>query len=432
MRKMLSSGTGKQGVHRQIWRAAFVLTLLLTLLTACSARQEEEALPTLAPVAGVPSLTPSATSLPTLTPSSTWTPRPTNTPYVTPTFVNTAVPPEIQTRQAAEGGLISNIISGGSGATGAFPTVTPVVPRSTQTAVAATATAVISATQIAATATQIAATTTSIAISATPFPNNWRASFYNNRDLSGEPVLVRSDANIAFNWFGGSPGPGVNSDNFSARWERNVSLGGATYLFYAASDDGIRVFLNDNLIINAWGPTQNRVVYARVAVPAGEHRLRVEYFEAEGDAYVYFDWQLATENSWVGEYYNNPALLGPPVFVRQDTNLNFNWGTSGPNGLPSDNFSIRWTRNINFSPGTKEFLLNVDDGAKVYINSTLFIDRWGPYDGSQTFRRDTQLSGPQWIRVEYREITGNALIDFRIRAVTPTPTPTRETRVPLP
>lgn len=421
MGELQISCNGKRAGLLRGWLTLFVLLLLSVGLTGCR-QVTEEILPTLAAVANVPTLTPSNTPQPTALATATWTPRATRTPYITPTFVNTAVPPEIQTRQFVSGGLIPGVPSGGSGA---FPTVTQVVPRSTQTAVAATSTAVISQTLVAATATQVAATATSFAVSATPFPNNWRGEYFNNRDLVGTPTLVRNDPQIAFNWGGGSPGNGINNDNFSARWERTVTLQNATYLFYAYSDDGIRVFLNDTLIINQWTNAQNRVFFARVGVPAGQHRLRVEYFEGEGNAYAFFDWELATELAWVGEYYDNANLTGPPVFVRQDMNVNFNWGAGGPNGLNvTDNFSVRWTRNIEFAPGVFEFLANADDGVRVFEGNNTLIDEWRANDGTQTFRREASLSGARQIRVEYYEGIGNALINVRIRPLVGTSTPT--------
>jgi len=48
-------------------------------------------------------------------------------------------------------------------------------------------------------------------------PASWNASYYNNTDLSGSPALTRVDGDISFNWASGSPGSGVNADNFSAR-----------------------------------------------------------------------------------------------------------------------------------------------------------------------------------------------------------------------
>ncbi len=62
----------------------------------------------------------------------------------------------------------------------------------------------------------------------------WRGEYFNNVNLSGRPALVRDDAAINFDWGLGSPAPGIQADNFSARWVRTVPLGGGTYRFFAA------------------------------------------------------------------------------------------------------------------------------------------------------------------------------------------------------
>jgi cell division septation protein DedD len=405
-----------------------LLLLLMGFLVACNG-SADVVLPTSAAVAVAPSLTSTPTLLPEAAYTATWTPRATHTPYVTPTFVNTAQAPNINTRASAPGG--TGVIWGG-GAT--VPTVTRAVPRSTQTAVAVTATAVVSATRLAATATQIAATATSLAGSATPLPNNWRGEYFNNSNLSGTAVFVRNDADIRFNWGAGSPDSRIPADRFSVRWVRDVTLANATYLFYAYSDDGVRVFLNDTPIINEWHAASNRVFPVYVAVSAGVHRLRVEYYEEGGDAHVGFGWELANEFAWMGAYYNNATLTGPPVYVRQDNAINFNWGTGGPNGLSSDNFSIRWTRNINFANRTYAFVARSDDGIRVFVNNNVIIDQWGPNNGQTQFRRELLLSGTRLITVEYYEGTGTALVNVNINPLsgaTPTSTNT-PTRTPVP
>jgi hypothetical protein len=61
--------------------------------------------------------------------------------------------------------------------------------------------------------------------------NLWRAEFYNNTTLAGNPVLVRCDRDIDFDWGLNSPGPGVNKDNFSARRACQVELEEGIYRF---------------------------------------------------------------------------------------------------------------------------------------------------------------------------------------------------------
>lgn len=59
---------------------------------------------------------------------------------------------------------------------------------------------------------------------------------------------------------------------------------------------------------------------------------------------------------WRGEYYDNVNLMGAPILVRDDTNVKFNWGSAAPAaGLPTDDFSVRWTRQLSFPEGIYKF-----------------------------------------------------------------------------
>lgn len=120
-----------------------------------------------------------------------------------------------------------------------------------------------------------------------PPPGGWQAQYFNNRDLAGTPVLTRTDANINFNWGYGSPAPQVYADNFSARWTRTFNMSGGTYRISATVDDGIRVYVDGVLVIDAW-QVQAVTTYTRdVVIAAGNHTFVVEYFEAEGLAEVH-------------------------------------------------------------------------------------------------------------------------------------------------
>ena len=123
-------------------------------------------------------------------------------------------------------------------------------------------------------------------------PNQYKAEYFNNRDLRGSPVLVRCEGwPIRHDWGGGSPGPGVSSDNFSARWTGRAHISDGVYTFIARADDGIRVWLNGQILINQWKdqpPTEYRSVRR---VPSGDYHIRVEYYEHGGGAVAQFRWE---------------------------------------------------------------------------------------------------------------------------------------------
>lgn len=247
-----------------------------------------------------------------------------------------------------------------------------------------------------------------------PIILNWRGEYFPNTNLSGAPMLVRDDAAIQFNWGNGAPAPNLPADNFSARWTRNLNFEAGAYRFYARSDDGVRVWVNNQLIIDRWQTATGETHQADLVLPAGTHSLRVEYFEQTGIAQIQFWWaRMENFTDWRGEYYANRSLSGLPTVIRNDREINFNWGQGAPAAnLPADNFSVRWTRSLRFEEGSYRFRARVDDGMRFYINNNLVIDEWR--DGSER-----EVSVDYWLatgvydlRVEYYERTGAAQIAF--------------------
>jgi len=114
--------------------------------------------------------------------------------------------------------------------------------------------------------------------------DTWEGRYWNNRDLSGNPVLVRQHGSIYFDWGGGSPAPQVSPDNFSVQWTQTANLPASTYRFTATADDGMRVWVDNVLIIDAWYDSQVRTITADVFLGAGNHTIVVQYYEAGGVA----------------------------------------------------------------------------------------------------------------------------------------------------
>jgi len=135
----------------------------------------------------------------------------------------------------------------------------------------------------------------------------WKGEYFNNRELQGEPVLVRDDAKINFDWGTGSPGPEVPPDNFSARWTISRDLPAGTYRFNIWVDDGVRMWLDDVLIIDGWTEGGARNYVADVNLAAGMHTGRVEYFEAVANAMITLDTGVVEEPP--------PPSDGPPQAV---------------------------------------------------------------------------------------------------------------------
>ena len=117
---------------------------------------------------------------------------------------------------------------------------------------------------------------------------DWKAEYWNNKTLSGAPVMVRNDVGVNFEWGAGSPGGAVPADNFSARWTRARTFNAGTYRFYTRTDDGVRLWIDGVLVIDKWqnqAPTQ---YYVDRYMTAGAHIIKMEYFDSGGGASAHF------------------------------------------------------------------------------------------------------------------------------------------------
>ncbi len=256
----------------------------------------------------------------------------------------------------------------------------------------------------------------------------WRGEYYNNMSLSGAPVLVRDDTSVSFDWGNGSPAAGVNADGFSARWTSFVSFGGGSYVFHVTSDDGARLWVDDQLLIDQWHDRSATTFDATRSLSAGYHSLRLEYYENVGNAVIKLWWDTgnSTITDWRGEYYNNTWLGGTPAVVRNDVAINYDWGSGSPAaGVNADGFSVRWTRTV-WIPTSDNYVFSatMDDGMRLWVDGTLVIDKWYPQSRATHTGTIYLAFGNHQIKVEYLEVTGAAVAIMNWAAGTVSPAST--------
>jgi hypothetical protein len=144
------------------------------------------------------------------------------------------------------------------------------------------------------------------------FGSNWTATYYNSPDLSGTPVTSQTGINgINFVWGAGSPVPGVNSDNFTIRYESVQTFQAGTYEFVAASDDGIRVYIDGVLVLDRFIGRVYTTDRFQQVMTAGVHSLRVEYLELIDQAQVQFQYFLISAGG--AQPTTSFGVLGTPV-----------------------------------------------------------------------------------------------------------------------
>jgi glucose/arabinose dehydrogenase len=264
--------------------------------------------------------------------------------------------------------------------------------------------------------------------------SGFQANFFNNQTLTGNPVLSRTDSAINFNWGTSSPGPGVNTDHFSARWEGDFDFASGSYTFTLTADDGVRLYIDNQLVLNKWIDQSATTYIITQQLTAGTHRLRLEYYENGYDARASLGWAIVAsptptlipqptstpvptptsaptptptaspQSTFTGEYFSNLSLSGSPALTRTDSAINFNWALTSPAPqIPQDNFSVRWTGQFIFSNAPYAFTVTGDDGVRLYIDNQLVIDKWIDQSASTYTTTKPMTAGQHELKMEYFE-----------------------------
>jgi hypothetical protein len=135
--------------------------------------------------------------------------------------------------------------------------------------------------------------------------DSWHASYFDNARLAGDPIVTRYERSVNYNWAADAP-LGVPSDGFSARWIGRFDFDAGTWRFIIGADDGVRLQVDDQLIIDQWQATGQFTTYsADIDLDAGEHTVEVEYYDLTGLAGINVRWQLAPPPS-------EPAINSEP------------------------------------------------------------------------------------------------------------------------
>lgn len=120
--------------------------------------------------------------------------------------------------------------------------------------------------------------------------NGLSGAYFANRNLAGSPAFTRVDAQVDFHWGGGAPGGGLPADGFSVRWTGTLRVPSAgAWTVGMASDDGCRVYLDGDLIVDDWNNHATQLSAASVQLEAErDYPLVLEYYEDAGEATAVF------------------------------------------------------------------------------------------------------------------------------------------------
>jgi hypothetical protein len=162
-----------------------------------------------------------------------------------------------------------------------------------------------------------------------------KADYYKGMDLM-RLVLTRIDPQINFNWGGGEPNPAVGEDKFSVRWTGEIETAFTeTYTFYTNSSDGVRLWIDGQLLIDNWTDHETFENSREIDLIAGKtFSVVMEYYEARDDAVAELRW---SSPSTPKQLIPQAAFL-PPVEA----------GSPSPSNYAAD---VKHTRILKWSAG---------------------------------------------------------------------------------
>ena len=159
-------------------------------------------------------------------------------------------------------------------------------------------------------------------------------------------------------------------DNFSVRWEGKIKIDdNAKYTFYIISDDGVRLYIDNKLLIDSWEPQPPTQKDASIYLSSNKmYSIKIEYFEQNGGEAMVLGWEsenfskrliphshLFTNDGkpgLLGKYFRNKDLnesFESPTISRIDKEIN--WVTGGGWGNNESQYYTDKSRNVRIENG---------------------------------------------------------------------------------
>jgi PA14 domain len=246
------------------------------------------------------------------------------------------------------------------------------------------------------------------------------ASYFGNRELVGVPTVQRME-NVNFLFQGKSPVPGVEGQNWGARWEGYIMAAEAgMYTFQTRSDDGVRLRLSDVLVIDRdyYQGGSDSVMQLKWRRPGSTlfepiPAAQLDAVSVATPVYTY------SGRGLLAQYFNNTSLSGVPVLQRTEAvTINIGNGSPAPGVVATDNYSVRWQGSLTIPvTGSYVFQTRADDGVRLWVNGVLMVNDWSSFLARDNTTVALNLTAGQQVSIvmEYYEGGGDSTALLRWR-----------------
>lgn len=232
-----------------------------------------------------------------------------------------------------------------------------------------------------------------------PAGHGLRGTYFSSTNLSG-PVLTRIDDAINFIWNTNSPEPTLLNGSYGARWVgRLKTTTGGLYQFFTLSDDGVRLWINNQLVISNWSTHTATENSGSISLAAAQsYDLMMEYFNSGDVGTAVLMWQppggtkeIIPARQLAPTQNNQPPVLGlisnrvaqagqqitfnaSAVDADGDT-LTYSLDAGAPVGaaIHPANGSFSWTASNSLPAGNYTFTVRVNDnGTPLMTDAQVF------------------------------------------------------------
>jgi beta-N-acetylglucosaminidase len=197
--------------------------------------------------------------------------------------------------------------------------------------------------------------------------DGWVGEIYSGENFNGKSIILGGNEaisplhNLDLNWAAGSPHPIIPNDHFSARFNKKWKIDTTDlYSIQVSADDKVRVYVDDELVIDSWKYVRGGNREAQIPLTKGVHDIRVDYFENILNARIEVDIVKAAAD------YNE-----------KKKSVKHNWGLKGPVSNQYDDFTAKFDQSQFLDKGNYFVQTYADDGLVMEVDGDTIINRWG-------------------------------------------------------
>lgn len=187
-----------------------------------------------------------------------------------------------------------------------------------------------------------------------------KGEYFPNDSLTGSPAGIRMEGPISYNnganWPASLGFPSVLNNNFSVRWTGQIrTIAQGTHIFQTSSEQGVRLYVNNSLIINNWTQHSSAVNNGFLSLNADTlYDVTLEFYDRTSASGAI---ELRYTSPGSGQTVVIPASVlypdGPPIIATQPVSLTREQGTSATFSVLSagKNLTYQWRKNGAAIPG---------------------------------------------------------------------------------